>query len=346
MEHRGESRRVSKRSVVQRPTAETPAKEHGDLAALLKERTAELAKANAALQAETAERKRAQERLQQCQEHFKEQARKRIAEAEEKSRQLAGAVAAHKRVEKALRDNMEVFQVIAEHAPDGISVCELRTVQGRDRQAAAKLTLAYCNDRFVQMSGYSREQLMAADDLSKLAIAHISPEQQAENAQRRQRGLPYRGVSSWKRPDGKENYYDWVAVPMTFQRKSCVLGIDRDITVRKRVADELQKTKEHLETRVLTRTADLAQAVEALRAEVLERKQAEEERERLIAELRDALASVKTLSGMLPICASCKKIRNDKGYWDQLEKYISAHTDAIFSHGICPDCAHRLYPDL
>jgi PAS domain S-box-containing protein len=346
MEHHGESRRVSKRSVVQRPTTETPAEEHGDPAALLKERTAELAKAHAALQAETAERKRAQERLQQWQEHFKEQARRRIAEAEEKSRQLAGAVAAHKRMEKALRDNMGMFKVIAEHAPDGISICELRTVQGRDRQATVKLTLAYCNDRFVEMSGCSREQLMAAEDLSKLVIAHISPEEQAENAQRRQKGLPYRGVSSWKRPDGKGNYYDWVAVPMTLQRKSCVLGIDRDITVRKRVADELQSAKEHLEARVQARTAELVQAVEALRAEVLERKRAEEERERLIAELRNALASVKTLSGMLPICASCKKIRDDKGYWDQLEKYISAHTDARFTHGICPECAQKLYPDL
>ena len=63
-------------------------------------------------------------------------------------------------------------------------------------------------------------------------------------------------------------------------------------------------------------------------------------------ELREALSKIKTLSGLLPICASCKKIRDDKGYWSQIEAYVSRHTDAEFSHSICPDCAKRLYPDF
>ncbi len=75
-------------------------------------------------------------------------------------------------------------------------------------------------------------------------------------------------------------------------------------------------------------------------------KQAEEERERLIVELKDALSKIRTLSGLLPICASCKKIRNDKGYWEQIEIYISQHSEAEFSHGICPDCAEILFPDF
>ncbi|BBO73480.1 hypothetical protein DSCW_08970 [Desulfosarcina widdelii] len=62
--------------------------------------------------------------------------------------------------------------------------------------------------------------------------------------------------------------------------------------------------------------------------------------------LEDALAEIKKLSGMLPICASCKKIRDDKGYWTQIESYISKHSDTQFSHGICPDCARKLYGDL
>ncbi len=64
------------------------------------------------------------------------------------------------------------------------------------------------------------------------------------------------------------------------------------------------------------------------------------------ADLRDALAKVKTLSGFIPICASCKKIRDDQGFWNQIERYISEHSDAQFSHGICPDCMQRLYPDF
>lgn len=76
------------------------------------------------------------------------------------------------------------------------------------------------------------------------------------------------------------------------------------------------------------------------------RKLQEQEREKLIAELKDALAKVKVLSGMLPICASCKRIRDDQGYWNQIESYIRNHTDADFSHGICPDCAKKLYPQF
>jgi YesN/AraC family two-component response regulator len=67
------------------------------------------------------------------------------------------------------------------------------------------------------------------------------------------------------------------------------------------------------------------------------------EREQLIGELQEALAKVKLLSGMLPICASCKKIRDDQGYWKQIEVYIQSHSEAEFTHGICPDCAQRFY---
>jgi PAS domain S-box-containing protein len=79
--------------------------------------------------------------------------------------------------------------------------------------------------------------------------------------------------------------------------------------------------------------------------DISERKTSEAEQERLIRELQDALARVKTLSGLLPICASCRKIRDKEGRWYQLEIYIRNHTEADFSHGICPDCRQRLYPE-
>jgi DNA-binding response OmpR family regulator len=63
-------------------------------------------------------------------------------------------------------------------------------------------------------------------------------------------------------------------------------------------------------------------------------------------ELKEALAEVKRLSGLLPICAHCKKIRNDSGYWQQIEAYISERSTAQFSHSICPECAEKLYPDV
>ncbi len=63
-------------------------------------------------------------------------------------------------------------------------------------------------------------------------------------------------------------------------------------------------------------------------------------------ELQEALNNIKTLKGLIPICANCKKIRDDEGFWQQLELYITTHSEAEFSHGICPDCARKLYPSL
>jgi len=88
------------------------------------------------------------------------------------------------------------------------------------------------------------------------------------------------------------------------------------------------------------------QEVRATVIDVTERHHAEEERSRLIDELQQALEQVKLLSGMLPICASCKKIRDDQGYWNHVEAYIECHSDATFTHGLCPECIPKLYPGL
>jgi len=80
--------------------------------------------------------------------------------------------------------------------------------------------------------------------------------------------------------------------------------------------------------------------------DITERRKVESDRELLIRDLRTVLERVKMLSGLLPICSSCKKVRDDKGYWSQVETYIEEHSNAHFTHGICPDCAMRLYPHL
>jgi PAS domain S-box-containing protein len=79
--------------------------------------------------------------------------------------------------------------------------------------------------------------------------------------------------------------------------------------------------------------------------DIMERKTLEKDREELIAKLKKALTEVKTLRGFLPICSACKKIRDDKGYWNQIESYVREHSEAEFSHSICPECLHKLYPD-
>jgi PAS domain-containing protein len=78
--------------------------------------------------------------------------------------------------------------------------------------------------------------------------------------------------------------------------------------------------------------------------DISQRRAADMAREKLVVELQDALARVHVLSGMLPICSSCKKVRDDDGYWEQVEVYVQRHSDAQFSHGLCPDCMRTLYP--
>ncbi|MDK9706469.1 MAG: transporter substrate-binding domain-containing protein [Desulforhopalus sp.] len=84
----------------------------------------------------------------------------------------------------------------------------------------------------------------------------------------------------------------------------------------------------------------------SLQREISARQKVELERNDLITSLKQALSEVKTLQGFLPICSSCKRIRNDTGYWQQIEHYIEDHTDSKFSHSICPDCINTLYPEM
>ncbi len=84
-------------------------------------------------------------------------------------------------------------------------------------------------------------------------------------------------------------------------------------------------------------------ALLAVLTDVTERRRAAEERDRMINELKEALANVKTLRSLIPICASCKKIRDDKGYWSQVEVYVRDRSEAEFTHGICPDCMKNVY---
>lgn len=97
--------------------------------------------------------------------------------------------------------------------------------------------------------------------------------------------------------------------------------------------------------RVAVRSRDEVGRLAVVFNEMIEsRQKAEADRDRVIGELQDALKEVKVLSGFLPICSGCKKIRDDHGYWSQVEEYIGKHSEAQFSHGLCPDCAKSLFP--
>jgi len=98
-----------------------------------------------------------------------------------------------------------------------------------------------------------------------------------------------------------------------------------EISDRLRVEGRLREVLDNLEARVAARTRDLLETNQRL---------------------EEALADVRTLSGLLPICSVCKKIRDDQGYWNQIDSYITEHSDAVFSHGLCPECFGKLYPEL
>jgi uncharacterized PurR-regulated membrane protein YhhQ (DUF165 family) len=97
---------------------------------------------------------------------------------------------------------------------------------------------------------------------------------------------------------------------------------------------------------ILKQVAEIKRDLTDAHEEIQRRKAAEEERDKVIRELQKAMAEVKTLRGFLPICSHCKKIRDDKGYWNQIESYLRDHSEAEFSHSICPDCRKKYYPDL
>ncbi len=115
-----------------------------------------------------------------------------------------------------------------------------------------------------------------------------------------------------------------------------------EFELRKNFID-LKNYQQNLERLVNTRTLELTETNKDLKKEIQERKRLEEKRKKLIKELQEALDNVKILSGLLPICSKCKKIRDDKGYWKDLEDYIERHSDVLFTHGLCTACADKLY---
>ena len=207
-------------------------------------------------------------------------------------------------------------------------------------------TISLANSTFAELSGYSKEEIegkkslvefFAEEDLDQMRDGHRLGRDENSPALK---NFEFRFVD--RRGDVKRIFISIEMIPGSQKSVASLL----DITARKRAEEALQTSYKELERRVMERTADLAKANDQLKREIVERRKAEKEKEKLIIDLKKALGEVKKLSGLLPICASCKKIRDDKGYWNQLEDYIRKHSEAEFSHSVCPECARKLYPEL
>ena len=224
-----------------------------------------------------------------------------------------------------------LYQAIFNQSPDGILIID----------ADGKI-LDFNDSTHLQL-GYSREEFTG------LSLRDIDPYQMPDEIESSIKEVLSKGKADFEvrhmtKYGGMRNV-QVITKAIELYGRMVFLTIWRDITEHKRDEEALKLHRNHLEGLVEERSAELKKLNEELKKDILERVRVEHEREKLIRDLRDALAKIKLLTGLLPMCAWCKKIRDDKGYWKKVETYIREHSDATFTHGICPDCLKKVDPE-
>jgi len=191
--------------------------------------------------------------------------------------------------------------------------------------------------------GYTREEF------ARLRISDIDPFQSPEEVEASIQEVLGKGSAEFevkhRTKCGEVRDVHVITRVLNLSGNNVFQTIWHDITEQKRAVEELNSYRDDLEELVRERTAELSILNEQLHKDIAARKLAEQVREKLILELRDALTKIKTLTGLIPICAWCKKIRDDQGYWKKVETYIREHSNASFTHGICPDCLKKESPE-
>jgi PAS domain S-box-containing protein len=241
-----------------------------------------------------------------------------------------------KKAEEALKLSEITYREIFNTVNDAIWVHDIETGEFLD-----------VNNAVTEIFGYSVNEAMNLniEDISS-GVPPYTQETAVELFRKAIDGEPQLFEWHCKHKDG---HLFWTEVNLrrgSIAGKERILALERDITERKRAEEWLRRAHDKLEQLVAERTEELRQANEKLLTDIIDRKRAEEALEEERRRLQQTLDEVRTLRGIVPICANCKKIRDDKGFWNQVEKYVSEHTEAEFSHGICPDCTKKLYPDI
>ena len=245
---------------------------------------------------------------------------------------LTHDITEHKRIEKALRESEERFRALFEHHNAVMFLFE--PISG---------AIVDVNEAAARFYGYARTRMreMKVEEINPLNPNEIAAEKKLREIEKRDYFIfPHRLAN------GEVKTVEVHSTPIEVQGRALFFSIVHDVTERKQAEEALQNYREHLEELVKERTTNLEIKNEQLMAEIAQRKEAESAREKLILELQNALLKIRMLSGLLPICSSCKKIRDDGGYWEQIEVYIRDHSEADFSHSICPECTEKLYPGL
>ena len=224
-----------------------------------------------------------------------------------------------------------LYRTIYDQSPDGILVIDTR---GRivDFNEAAHTQLGYSREEFEGISLSDIDPVQTPEEI-RASIERVLGVGKAE----------FEVKHRTKSGDMRDVHV--ITKVVAVRDGIFFLTIWRDITDRKISEESLRMHRHHLEYLVEERSAELKQLNEELQNDIAERKLIERERESLISDLQEALARIKILTGLLPMCAWCKKVRDDKGYWQRVETYIQEHSDASFTHGICPDCLKKVDPE-
>lgn len=252
------------------------------------------------------------------------------------SRRAFRAVRERDRAAEALREQRDRLEETVAERTGALSASKEALERDVARRRLAEESLRESEERSIAIAASSMDAIFVLDGTGRVTYLNRAAEEMYGYARDEVLGSVFHEV--FVREEARK-HYDRLLPEFRETGRCLVMGGIRQYAARRRDGTEFPAELSVVPVRIRGEW----HAVGTMR-DISERKRAEEERERLIAELTDALDNIKVLSGIVPVCSSCKKIRDDKGYWSRLEEFLAQHAEVQISQEICSDCARRLYP--